>query len=94
MKNIKQLIWQKLNEQGYILDQDIAKIYGKEPNFCVAESYKQQWRKFQNDKSRFDDENIIEKTKGNRKYLIRTEGMPEHSFYKVGKEFWETIKIK
>ena len=91
--SIKQKIWEKLDKDGYCLDKDLAKIYGGEVNYCVAEEYKRAWLKLKLEREEFDGKEIIEKMHSGRKYYIRLKGMDKFSWYQVGKDFYEQIKI-
>jgi len=80
-----------MDKDGYVLDYELAKIYGKEPNFCTAEIYKRQWSKLNADKEYFADKKIIEKEHHKGKYLVRFEGLEENQFMKVGRDFYLTL---
>lgn len=88
---IKQKIWDKMEKDGYITDQELALIYGKEPNFYTAEIYKTQWRNFTYDRDFFKNKDIVEKSHHCRRYLVRLKGMT--SWYTVHKEFYQSIVI-
>ena len=51
---LKQQIWDKLEKDGYITDSELAKIYGKEPNFYTAEVYKAEYFALKNAKEYFE----------------------------------------
>jgi hypothetical protein len=91
--SIKQKIWDKLDKDGYCTDSDLAKIYGKEPNFYTSEIYKKAWLKLKLEKEEFKDKEIVEKHHSKGKYLIRLKGMDKFSWYKVGKDFYNTINF-
>jgi hypothetical protein len=91
---LKQFIFKKMDVDGYVLDYEVAKFLGREPNYRTVENYKKNWRRLKNDKTRFADEEIIEKIHFNRGYYIRLKGMDKHSLYKVGKDFYSSINIK
>jgi len=95
-KTLKQFVFQKMKEQGYILDQEAAKFLGKdkELNFCTVEEYKRQYLSFENAKERFKDikNPIVEKHR--RGYYIRNNEMEEHAWYKIPKSYYEYLKNK
>jgi len=91
--SIKQKIWNKLDQDGYVTDSELAKIYGKEPNFYIAEVYKREWLNLQKDKEWFADKKIIDKHNHRGRYFVRIEGQEENAGYKVSKAFYLTIKI-
>jgi len=88
---IKKRIWEKLDKDGYITDSELAKIYGKEPNWYTAIEYKRQWRKFNFDKEYFDGKKIIEKKHYRNRYLVRTEGMDDDQYIRVGKDYYLSL---
>lgn len=88
---IKQKIFEKLEKDGYCTDSDLAKIYGKEPNYYTAEQYKKAWLKLKFDRERFGDEEIIKKSHHNRGYYIQLKGMDKYAFYKVSKDFYNEV---
>lgn len=90
--SIKSKIWEKLDKDGYILDSDLAKIYGNEPNFATAEQYKKQWVKFKFDKDEFAGKEIIEKKHSRNGYYIRLKGMDKFTWYKVSKDFYNFVQ--
>ena len=91
-KSIKQKIWNKLDKDGYCTDSDLAKIYGKEPNFSTAEEYKRAWHKLRAEKLEFADKEIVEKHHSGRRYFVRLKGMDRNTWYKVGKDFYNLLK--
>lgn len=87
MENLKNFIFLRLDEKGYILDSEVAKFCKKEPNFSTVEEYKRQWRKLQNDKQFFSDKKIIKADKhGRRHYVQTTVGM-----YQCGKDYFKKL---
>ena len=81
-----------LNRQGYILDDQAAKIFGNDCIYKVLE-HERIWKKFNQDKEWFKDKKIIEKKKGYRCHLVRTIDMRKDSYIKVGKEFYNSIVL-
>lgn len=94
--SIKQQIFSKLDKDGYITDTELAKIYGKEPNFDTAETYKEEWRRLKNDRERFS-ETIKSPTvilRGiKRRYLIRDSKWDNTQWYKISKIYFDEIKV-
>ena len=84
---IKDSVFQKLDNQGYITDQESYEIYGREPNFVTLEEYKRQWRRLQADREFFKDKIIVSAHKGNKRALVDT---PDGS-YIVGREYFDEI---
>lgn len=92
-KSKYQQVAEILNEQGYILDEQTAEIFGNDKIYRVFE-HERIWRKLQQDKEYFKDKEIIEKKKGYRCHLVRTIDMRKDSYIKVGKEFYNLVQIK
>lgn len=90
-KTKKQLIFEILDKQGYILDHQTVDIFGDESGVWKVCEYVRMWKRLQSDTDFFKDKKIIEKVKSGRHHLVRTD--PKAGFYKVGKEFYETIKV-
>lgn len=82
-----------LDKQGYILDDQTAKIFGNDRIYCVSEHVR-KWKKLQSDRNIFSTKKIVEKKKGYRCHLVRTEDMAINSYFRVGKEFWNEVVIK
>lgn len=87
MSNIKKQIFKKLDEIGYLTDTEVAKLYGKEPNWLTVEEYKRQWERLQKDKMFFSGKKIIHATKAKRRCLVDT----LDGSYIVGREFFNEI---
>ena len=90
MKTKREQVFEILDKQGYILDDQTAKIFGEEKLWCVHEHVR-IWKKLKADKEFFADKKIIEKHKVYRAHLVRVEGQQEGSYYKVCKEFFNMI---
>lgn len=89
----KEKVFEILDKQGYILDDQKAKIFGNS-NIYKIYDYERIWKKLTSDRDYFKDLLIIEKKKGHRCHLVRTKDMNEGSYLKVGKEFYNEITIK
>lgn len=85
------MIWDKLEKNGYCSDDDLCKIYGREPNFSVASEYMRQWRKYKADIDFFKNKLIKNARKGHRCYLVEVEGLKDGQFYRCGKEYYKLI---
>jgi hypothetical protein len=79
-----------LDKQGYILDDQTAKIFGNDKIYAVSEHIR-IWKKLKSDREFFALVKIVEKKKGYRSHLVRLEG--QNHYYKVGKEFYNTVVI-
>lgn len=88
--SIKTKIWSKLDRDGYITDQDLYDIYGKEPNFVTAEEYKRQWRSLNNYRAYFDNKDIARIEKYKRYYKAQLRG--ENVWHKISKAYYQEIK--
>lgn len=86
-----QKVYELLDKQGYITDQQACEIWGDEDGVYKVEEHKRIWRKLNADRDFFKDKKIVEKKKGYRCHLVRLENMD--SWYKVGKEFFSEIVI-
>jgi hypothetical protein len=89
-KSIKQKIFEKLDKDGYITDQDLAIIYEKEPNFMTAEGYKDQWKRLQHNRRYFEGMDIryVERYKG-----LKASADDKH-WYRMSPDYWNEIKDK
>ena len=90
-KTKQQQVFEILDKQGYILDDQSAKIFGEEKLYAVSEHIR-IWRKLKSDQAFFADKKITEKKKGYRCHLVHVDNEPENSYYKVGKEFFNSVK--
>ena len=90
-KGKREQVFELLDKQGYILDQDLFKICPDENWLCNAQEHIRAWDKLKKDREFFKDKKIVEKKKGYRSHLVRLEGMKQDSYYKVGKEFYNEI---
>ncbi len=87
-KTKQQQVFEILDKQGHILDDETAKIFGNDKIYRVSE-YIRIWVRLQADREYFKDKKIVEKSKGHRCHLIKLDG--EQHYYKVGKEYWNEI---
>jgi ribosomal protein S8 len=87
MKTKREQVFEILDKQGYILDQQTFKIFGE--NWTTVSEYTRQWKCLHRDLDFIGDRKIIEKHKENRKHLVRLEGMTAGSWYRVSKDFYE-----
>lgn len=96
IKNIKKTKFEQiaeiLDKEGYISDTQAFKIYGDESGIYKVKEHIRIWKKLKADKEFFADKKIIEKKKGYRSHLVRVETDPANSYYKVGKEFFNSIR--
>lgn len=83
----KNQVFEILEKQGYILDNQSAKIFGEEGLYKVHD-YVRMYRRLEKDKQFFAGKNIVEIRKGHRCHLARTDDMKEGTYYKVGKDFY------
>ena len=88
-----QQIAEIIEKEGYLSDSQAFKIYGDESGIYKSLEYLRKWKRLQSDKAFFGDKKIIAKRKGYRSHLIQIKGMKEGAWYKVGKEFYDTIKL-
>lgn len=94
--SIKQKIWEHLDKNGDITDSDLAKIYGKEPNFYTAEVYKKEWEnlKWCLKNYNFHLDKTTEIIKIKRRYFARNKQMKEEygpSFMTIPKVYADYI---
>lgn len=89
-RNIKKQIWSKLEKEGYITDMELAKIYGGEPNFYVAETYKQEYFNLKRDIEFFGD-TVCRIEKYMRSYKASTTYIGG-GWYKISKAYYEKLK--
>jgi len=63
-------------------------------NLCTVEDYKDEWRRFNHAKERFDDveDKIIQSYR--RNYMLKYKGMGEHEWYKIPKIYFNYLKDK
>jgi len=90
-KTKKQKIFEVLDKQGYILDEQTVDIFGDESGVWKVWEYVRMWKRLNQDKNFFKAFVVIEKSRGHRSHLVRVQG--QESWYKVGKEFYETITL-
>lgn len=88
-KGKQEQVFEILDKQGYILDNQTAKIFGGDKLYRVYEHIR-IWEKLKQDREFFKDKKIYEKRKGHRCHLVRISS--EH-WYKVGKEFFNEVKV-
>jgi hypothetical protein len=95
--NIKKTKYEQITEimdkDGYVSDTQLAKIWGNETGIYKASEHIRKYKKLKRDREFFSDKNIIEKKKGHRSHLVRTDDIGDNQFYKVGKEFFNEIKL-
>ena len=89
----RQQIFDILDKHGYISDTQTVKIFGDEGGIWKIGDYVRIWRKLQSDRDFFADKKIIEKSKGYRCHTVRVEGQEDNQWYKVGKEFYDSIVL-
>ena len=87
----REKIFKILDSRGFILDQESADIYGDESGVYKVSEHIRIWRKLRADQDFFKGKKIIAKTKGHRCHMVRLHDEPENSWYKVGKEFYDSI---
>jgi hypothetical protein len=83
-ETFKQYIFRLMEEKGYVLDQDIYNFRKKEGNYYQAEVYKNLYRKLKH----FEDYKFTQWEHCGRKYLARTEDMPENQWLQIPKELY------
>lgn len=96
-KSKKEQVFEILDKQGYILDDQSAKIFGNDKIYRVHE-YIRIWARLKSDREFFKDKNIIEKKKGYRMHLVRIKHVEQveldSEFYKVGNEFYNEVILQ
>ena len=92
-KTKREKIFEILDQQGHILDQQTVDIFGSEEGVYKVSEHIRIWRKLRADQHFFQGKKIIAKMKGHRSHMVRLETEPENSWYKVGKEFYNTILL-
>ena len=93
MKTKREQIFEILNKQGYILDQETVNIYGNESGIWKVREHTRIWRKLRADQDFFKGKKIIAKMRGHRCHMVHVDPEPENSWYKVGKEFYDSINL-
>lgn len=89
-KSKKDQVFEILDEQGYILDDQSVKIFGNEGLYKVYE-YIRMWNALQSSEEFFKDKKILSVRKGHRCHLVEVE--PE-KFYKCSKQFYDLMTKK
>jgi len=90
-KTKQQQVFEILDKEGYISDTQTFKIFG-EALWKVSEHIR-IWKKLRADQNFFADKEIVEKQKGYRCHLVRVKEQESGQFYKVGKEFFNTVSL-
>jgi adenylate kinase family enzyme len=54
-KSLKQFIFEKMANDGYVMDKELAKFCGGEPDFSLAENYKEQYRRIEREKRNLEN---------------------------------------
>jgi len=91
-KGKQERIFEILDKQGYILDQQTVDIFGDESGVYKVLEHTRIWKKLKADREFFKDKKIVEKAKLHRLHSVRLEN--ETMFYKVGKEFFNEVILK
>ena len=97
MTSLKQFVFERMNNQGYIPDGELAKFCGGEPNFCTASGYSREYTKLKEAKRYFAE---LEKSptviisKGHRKYLIRDSKWDNLYWNAIPKIYFQYLKKK
>ena len=91
-KSLKQFIFEKMKEEGYVSDKELAKFCGKEPNFYTASVYAKEWRNLESAKEYFDGKIDSHTTisKFGRKYVIKI----DKDYRGIPKIYFEYLKEK
>ncbi len=90
-ENIKEKIFAKLDRDGYILDQELFKLYGGEPPFYYTSIIISEWNRRKRDREFFADKKIIKLSHYKNRYQASTDGQ---FWYRVSKEYWYEILPK
>lgn len=88
-----QQIAEILDKDGYISDSQLFKIWGDETGMYKSQEHIRRYKKLQADRNFFADKKIIEKKKGYRCHLVHIDGEPKNSYYKVGKQFYDSVLL-
>jgi hypothetical protein len=97
---LKQFVFQQLDLNGYILDDEIFKLTNNENSLITAEQYKNEWRMLKRDKEQFkeleDVPSLIIASRGNRrkKYLLRDSKWDNMKWYQISKIYFNYLKEK
>lgn len=91
-KGKREQVFEILDKNGWISDDETVKIFTEEGLWKVSEHIR-IWKKLNADRDFFSGKNIIEKRKGHRCHLVKTDEMADGQYYKVGKEFFNEIKL-
>lgn len=89
-----QQVCEVLDREGYLSDTEAVKIWGNEEGIYKSLEHVRIWKKLNADRDFFADKKIIEKKKGYRTHLVRTADQPKDQYYKVGKEFYNSLPKK
>jgi len=89
--NLKQFIWQELDKNGYVLDQNIFRFAKKDNCLCAASTYKQSYWVTRRTREHFEERIKKEKWKVSKcnggHYLDFKEGS-----YKINKDYYDYLK--
>jgi len=87
--NLKQKVFNLLDEKGYMTDSDFAKFYKKdEPCFWTKQIYTMAWRRLQADREYFKDKKIIKLSYYRRHRQASLDG---NLWVRIGKDYFEEI---
>ena len=97
-KTLKQFVFEKLEENGCVLDQDVYNFLGREPNFYTIQQYKGEFYSFHYAKKyfeNFEEDKTTKIGKGNRMYYITNEEMEkDNRIIKIPKIYYNYLKDK
>lgn len=103
MKTLKQFIFERMDKNNYVLDQEVSNFLGKEPNFSATAIYQQEWQTLNNQKLNFEDfikekGVYISKYKNSNKYSKTRYTLSKKSMgnqgWKITKSYFEYLKEK
>jgi hypothetical protein len=96
-KSLKQFIFDKLEHQNYILDNEVYKFLNKEPNWYSVQQYKNDYFRLKSAQQYFREfevnQNTIIKHSGN-KYLIRDKMWENMKWIVIPKIYFDYLKTK
>lgn len=82
---MKKKLFELLNAKGYATDTEVAKLYGKEPNWNTVEVYKCEWSRLNRDRNYFSNCKILSVERYKRHIYANT----YDGKYKISKAFYD-----
>lgn len=91
-KTLKKFIFEEMEKKGYVLDQEVYKFLGREPDYYTVSVYKTEFENLRRYTEHFKDLPNKVISKGNRKYLLRNSMSEGLGWYKIPKVYYKYLK--